>query len=108
MSLGSGHFYINEPFSENKGKGERRKGGKKRGGGGGGGKGEREREREKKHSLSLGCPSCHPISYASGLCLCGEGEYQRRVPERSGEDRSGVLQQELVPWGGLHEASSTS
>lgn len=33
-----------------------------------------EKNKKKKCSLSLGCPFCHPISYASGLCLCGEGE----------------------------------
>lgn len=40
----------------------------------GGGEGEK---RGKKCSLSLGCPFCHPISYASGLCLCREGEGER-------------------------------
>lgn len=68
VSLGSGHCYINEP-SQKSGKGEKRR---------------RRRENEKKCSLSLGCPFCHPISYASGLCLCGEGEGEQKGDGRLG------------------------
>lgn len=70
MSLGSGHCYINER-SQKTGRGgvkrEEEKGGE-----------------EKKCSLSLGCPFCHPISYASGLCLCGEGEGEQKGDGRLG------------------------
>lgn len=34
--------------------------------------------------LSLGCPFCHPISYASGLCLCREGEGEQKGDGRLG------------------------
>lgn len=48
---------------------------------GGGAEGEK---RGKKCSLSLGCPFCHPISYASGLCLCREGEGEQKGGGRLG------------------------
>lgn len=64
VSLGSGHCYINEHSQKRR---RRRRGGK-----------------EKKCSLSLGCPFCHPISYASGLCLCREGEGELKGDGRLG------------------------
>lgn len=43
-----------------------------------------KKQGKKKCSLSLGCPFCHPISFASGLCLCGEGEGCGGEPKRGG------------------------
>lgn len=57
---------------------------RKQGCGGGGGGVVRGERGGKKCSLSLGCPFCHPISYASGLCLCGEGEGEQKGDGRLG------------------------
>lgn len=46
----------------------------------------RGKKTEKKHGLSPGCPSCHPISYASGLCLCAREEGGKREVGPSGAD----------------------